>query len=62
MAINRTYTITPTTIGSKAGFKVNYTIEGWSPGSTKTEHKEFVSETAMKKFVEQLKKGGWRPY
>jgi len=61
MAVKRIYTITPAKIsGYKDGFKVNYTVEGFAPGSTETKHKEFTSETAALRFVEQLKKGGWK--
>lgn len=59
MAIKREYTITPLPYGKK-GFKVNYTIEGWSPGTTETKHREFTSEAEANKFVEQLKKHGWK--
>ena len=60
MAIKRTYTVTPIKFGK--GVRVNYTIEGFSPGTEKTEHRDFSSEASAKNFVEQLKKGGWTAY
>ena len=61
MATKRTYTITPI-IGGK-GFKVNYTVAGFSPDSPdRVEHKEFRTEKDVQTFVEKLQKGGWKAY
>ena len=56
----RTFTVTP---NGARGFKVNYTVAGFSPDSPdETKHKEFTRFTDVERFVEQLKKVGYSEY